>query len=574
MIINISIKPLYLTRFIIQMSIIKNIHIVLLASLILLSCAKPVRPTGGPKDITAPKIVEKKSTPNYQTGFFPKKIVLYFDEWITLKNKNQILISPPLNKQPKITFRGKHVTVEFDEDDTLKQNTTYTINFGKSVADFTEGNPVKDFVYIFSTGDEIDSLEIQGKVMNSFDDKPVKDVTVMLYDTDEDSIVVKSKPYYFASTDKSGKFKISHIKEGYFKVFALKDDNANYLYDKETEQIGYLDTMIFVTDDSLKKEIVIKMFTPRPQLKIVDKSVAGFGKIKINYNREPDNADILYSSVKVLDKEIAKDSLLIWYDNSEKNDSINLVIKSEERMDTMIFKIRKQYKKPIPLVLLNKEKSIKQHPDEYYTFRFNQAYYINDSSKISIQERIIKENKDTSSTAKFDTSYTNIDLDYNIDSTNAHNLNFKGNWKEDKSYKFMILPGFIKSLYDVENDTIELNIKINKKEDYSNLICHLDSLNDKKVYIVNLMKDKEILRKNIIKNKNKKDIEYKALFPGKYILEVIVDTNNNGKWDDGDYFKKQKAEKRYSFKLNELKANWSQEENIILKSKIKNDIKK
>jgi len=556
------------------MNVIKKLYFVSLSTLILLSCAKPVNPSGGPRDKTPPKLVKEKSTPNYQTNFNPKHLVLYFDEWITLKNKNQILISPPLDKKPKISYRGKHVTFDFDENDTLKKNTTYTINFGKSIVDFTEGNPVTDFTYIFSTGDKIDSLEINGKVIDAFDNKPIKDVVVMLYDTDEDSVVVKSKPYYFANTDKKGYFKISHIKEGYFKVFALKDGNSNYLYDKETEQIGYLDSMIYITNDTLEKDLKIKMFTPSPKLMITDKAVSGYGKIKIEYNREPDRVEVLHSSVNVFDKEIINDSLLIWYDNSTKNDSINIIVQSEERIDTMIFKIRKQFKNPIPLVLLNKAKSIKQHPDKFVILKFNQLFSFEDSSKISLNERIIKEKKDTSGTTKFDTLYSNIEKEYMIDSTNSHFFKFKGKWKENKDYNLSILPGFFKSKYGVQNDTIELKIHTNKREAYSNLICHIDSLSKSKEYVVTLFNGKDVVKTKIIKNSVRQDIKYNAIHPGKYTLEVIVDINNNDKWDEGDYFKKRKAEKRYSFKLNELKANWNQEENINLNSKKKDDTKK
>ena len=556
------------------MTITEKLYIIIIFGIILSSCAKPATPSGGPRDKTPPKLVEKKSTQNYQTNYYPKKIALYFDEWITLKNKNQILISPPLDKKPKISYRGKHINLVFDETDTLKQNTTYTINFGKSITDFTEGNPLENFVFIFSTGDEIDSLEIQGKVVNSFDNKPLKDVTVLLYDTDEDSVVVKSKPYYFANTDKDGKFKITHIKEGFYKVFALKDGNANYLYDMETEQIGYLDTMVFITNDSLKKDLLIEMFTPDSPLKILDKSVAAFGKIKIEYNRKPDSLKVLYSSVDIFDKAFSNDSLLIWYDNKEKQDSINLVLKSENRIDTMIFKIRKQYKKPVPLVLLNKTKIIKTHPDKFVSLMFNQAVLVGDSSKIILFEQEIKENKDTTKKIKFDTIITNVSLVYEMDSSDSHKFLFKGKWNEGKKYKLSILPGFLKTYYGVKNDTVEMVVSTNKKEDYGQLTCHFDSLKQDDVYIVSLKQGKEILQKDIIKNKGNFDIAYGALLPGKYTLEVIVDTNNNGKWDGGDYFKRRKAEKRYSFNLNEIKANWSQEENIKLKTKNKDETKK
>lgn len=543
-------------------------------ALLYLGCAKPGRLSGGPKDNTPPQINIKKSTPNFQTNFSPKSIKLYFDEWISLKQKTQILISPPLENRIDITQKGKHVTVEFNEKDTLKANTTYTINFGKSIVDFTEGNPVPNLVYIFSTGDKIDSLEFKGKVISSFDQKPLKDITVMLYDSNEDSIVVKSKPYYFANTDESGKFKMTHLKQGEYKVFALKDGNANYLFDLETEEIGYIDTMITVADDSLDRSITLELFTPTPKLRINEKSIAGYGKLKIEYNRKPDSIKIIESSSDIVYKEIINDSLIIWYDKNGGKDSIRLIIKNENKIDSLLFKSRKGFKTPVKLNLLNSKKSISLHPETPIKLEYNQRVTIDDSTKFSLYEEVLKEVEDTSKSIKYDTIINEIEYSIGIDSLNLRQINILGKWEESKKYKLIVLPNYFKTHYGATNDSLEISINIDKKENYSSLLCHFDSLRSDIHYLVLLKKDKKIIKTNIISGSIKKDINYTALKPGKYFFEVIEDTNKNGRWDGGDYFEKRKAEKRYSFTLNELKANWNQEEDIILKSKRIDDIKK
>ena len=547
----------------------QNIFIFFLFLLIIMSgCATRASLSGGPKDIEPPVLDTIKSTPNYKTRFYPKIIKLYFNEWINLKNKNQILISPPPDKNPVISYRGKHVKIEFDETDTLRPNTTYTINFGKSIVDFTESNPVENFTFIFSTGDKIDSLEIEGTVINAYDDKAQKDITVMLYDTEDDSIVTYSKPYYFANTDKKGHFKISHIKPGYFKVFALKDINNNYLFDSEEEEIGFVDTMVLIKEDTITKNILIKLFKPVPALRITGKSIAAYGKLKIEYNRMPDSVKIINSSVPVFEKEIINDSCLIWYDNKDTPDSINLVIKNELKIDTLNFKIRKGFKKPVALVLKSKKSSIKLYPEKDLILKFNQPVFVSDTNKgrMIVRDSVYIQT-DTLEDEIRDTMLNSIEFNIEKDSLDPRKLIIKGKWNEGTGYILRLLPGFVKSLYGKLNDTIAINFTIGKKEDYSSLTIHLDSLNKEVSYIVILKKQKKDIEKQVIREKDVKDISYIGLIPGKYTLEVIEDTNRNGRWDGGDYFKKTKEEKIYTFSLSELKKNWDQEENIILKEK-------
>jgi len=552
-----------------------KIVILFLVFIIFSGCAKKASLSGGPKDIIPPVLNVKKSTSNFQTHFYPKTIVLYFDEWITLKNKNQILISPPLNKKPDISYRGKHVKIKFNKEDTLRSNTTYTINFGKSIVDFTEGNPVENFTFIFSTGDKIDSLEIGGKVIGAYDEKPQKDIIVMLYDSEEDSIVTYSKPYYFATTDKNGKFKISHIKPGYFKIFALKDINNNYLFDSEEEQIGFIDTMIPIRDDTINKNIIIKLFKPEPVLRITGKSIVAYGKIRIEYNRMPDSVRIVKSSVPVFEKEIINDSCLIWYDNSNSPDSINIILKNEKKTDTLILKIRKRFENPVSLDLKSKRSGMKPYPDKDLELIFNQPVLLSGTTKgMMIVKDSIYTQTDTLAPEIRDTMLNTIDFTAVKDSLNQRKLKFKGEWKEGTAYILRLLPGYTKSLYGVSNDSISIHFSTGKKEDYSNLTIHLDSLDDKISYLAILKNQKNDIKKLVIENKKTTDIKYTGLVPGSYSLVIIEDTNKNGRWDGGDYFKKTKEEKKYTFSISGLKKNWDQEENIILNSKEQDDIKK
>ncbi len=532
-------------------------------------CAKPGALSGGPKDTTPPQLDTLKSTPNFKTNFRPEKITLYFDEWISLKQKNQIFVSPPLTKKIDVTQRGKHVDIKFDKEDTLRANTTYNINFGKSIVDFTEGNPTKDLLYVFSTGDVIDSLEFSGSVANSADNKPLKDIFVMLYDVNEDSIVAKSKPYYTAVSDEQGNFRIKYIKEGYYKLFALGDENSNYLYDLETEKIGYIDTMIHIFADSIPQKTDIKMFTPIPALRIVENSVAGYGKIKIVYNREPLDVKINSSSVTVLDKKIQKDSFLVFYDNTENPDSILMVLQAEDTVDSLKFKLRKKFNTPDSLLIINDNNNIKIHPDSKISIEFNQPIHFENTTKIEMFENKRTSKKDITSIQ--DTNKVFVEVNSVIDSINNSILNISGKWKENKKYTLAIYPEYVKSLFDAPNDTIKIDVTIDKRDVFGSINCNLDSLNKEMSYIVMLKKGNTLIEETYIQGISKKIIQYKHLRPGRYQLEIIEDANSNKRWDVGNYYRKEKPEKKYVFELNELKSNWVQDEDIIL---IKNDTAK
>ena len=145
---------------------------------ILANCARPGSPGGGPKDTQPPQII-KSEPPNYSTHFSADRFRIDFDEFIELNNINQsILISPPMKEMPDFKPKGKSLLVKFEEP--LKENTTYTLFFGDGIVDITEKNVVTDNTYIFSTGDRVDSMSMEGIVVNALDQKPVADVFVML----------------------------------------------------------------------------------------------------------------------------------------------------------------------------------------------------------------------------------------------------------------------------------------------------------------------------------------------------------------------------------------------------------
>ena len=278
-------------------------------------CAKIVAPTGGEKDTIAPKIVLAESSPNLQTNFKADKIELTFNEWVQLNKATQeIIVSPPLQNNLKIELNGKTVTIDLSEE-TLRENATYTFNFGKAVQDYTERNSPKDMRFIFSTGDYIDSLVVTGNVIDNTN-KPAEDVLVMLYDNLNDTVVKTEKPFYFARTDKQGNFEIRNVRSDTFKIFALIDENFNYLYDIETEKIGFVFENIVVDgNDSIAPNIQLEVFQPNPTLRRTSNQTKEYGHLRFAYNQ------VVYDSLIVTVEpsfvadyvEQIKDTIHFWY---------------------------------------------------------------------------------------------------------------------------------------------------------------------------------------------------------------------------------------------------------------------
>ncbi len=205
-------------------------------------CAQEGQLSGGPRDTIPPHIIytiPKK----FDTNYTAKKITIKFNEFFQLKNiNNQFFSSIPLSKKPKFKIKGKKLIIIFP--DKLKDSTTYYLYFGNSIADFNEGNILKNFSFIFSTYNKIDSLKISGKVIDAKTLKPLKDIIVGAYEASK-GIQYNKIPDYCAKTDSAGNFSLQYLKPQKYYLIAFKDLNDNYTYDGFPENIiGFIDSTI------------------------------------------------------------------------------------------------------------------------------------------------------------------------------------------------------------------------------------------------------------------------------------------------------------------------------------------
>lgn len=551
---------------------INRIFLCLSLLLLMQGCANVGALTGGAKDSAPPKMVAAKSTPNKQVNFKKQRIVLTFDEWIKLEDVfSQVVVSPPLEETPEVTLHGKSVWFDFTDSEVLRENATYTINFGIAVKDLHENNPAKDLRFVFSTGATIDSLTVSGKIVDALDGKPLENILLMLYDNLADSAVRKVKPFYFSRTDKNGFARIENVRAGTFKVFALKDNDVNYLFNQETERIGFPDVNLVLDSKNVQKTVMdsatlandtlrrkadsiaaensdlkIRLFDPVKPLKMMNREVDKYGVAKLIYNQEPKDAKITFDNVgQNAFTEVSKDTLLVW--NTAKDESPwSIYVPSGERTDTIRVRPRGQvdFMKRGKLAPLSIPRDIPKHPTKPIVFSFNYPIQTIDSQLVMLT----------------DTSEKSIPLSILRDSASRRKLIFNANWAEGNSYKLTILPNAFTDIYGFKNDTIQSNINVQSKKDFSDILLTVKGLDASKTYICQLMGDAgNIEAAYIVKNKKVFEQKIETVQIEKYLLKVIEDTNTNGKWDTGDYDKKRQPEKIYLKEIESLRPNFEVE---------------
>lgn len=516
----------------------------LLGFIFLMSCANRGSPTGGIKDIIPPQIL-RTIPENYSLNFEADEIRIYFDEYVKFKDLNkQLIISPPMNNTPEITPLGlpqKYVSIKIL--DTLKPNTTYAINFGTSIVDNNEGNPLSYFRYVFSTGNVLDSLSLKGYVKDALERKTDDFVSVMLYEIDSaytDSLVFKAKPRYVTNTlDSVTEFKIQNIKAGTYQLIALKEENQNFTYQPRTDKIGFIKQLVSLPKDTSTSH-ELQLFKRELDNQLLRPFVVSSNKIGLGFEGNP-NLDSL--TIKPFGKKIEKHKLT----KSADSDTIFYWFKSEKLIDSLEFQVpvkngNKSY------VIRTREidnDSLKISSKPSGVINFNEQFEIVsnnplteiDSNKFSLIDK------------------DSIDVDFKIieDHFNS-NLKIALNLDQSQRYSLRLLPGALTDFFGEQNDTLNFSIRTKTFDDYGS--ARINVFNTKYPIIVQLTNESGDVK--FSKYLTQSDpIDFNAIDPGVYYLRVIQDTNANGKWDSGHFINKKQPEKvsYFSDKL-EVRAGW------------------
>ena len=520
------------------------------------SCATPTTPTGGPRDENPPVIDTALSTPNFQTKFLKQNISLTFNEWVMLEDVfNQVIISPPLQHKPEIYIKKKSVIIAWDEREILRENVTYTFNFGESVKDLTEKNPAEKLRFVFSTGEFIDSLTLSGKVIDATDGKPLEKIRVMLYASQTDSVVKTQKPLYLSITDKEGRFKMENVRSDTFSLFALEDINFNYKFDLANERIGFPDSLLYL-NQNLSDSLVLQVFQEKPLLRLNATDLKSYGVVKALFNQTPEKILVFTDTLApFLYKEYVKDTLKLWYNPALVKNPWQLRLQNGvNSFDTINFNPPASIQNMGNLRLENTPESgisrFTLKPGEPIPIFLSRPVFSANASKI-IQ---VKDSLPPSDTLFFEQ-----------DTVNPRLISLHGRWQEGNTYKLTLPPGTIEDIYGKTTDSLKFTISIGKTEDYGNLAVKFSLIDSATDYLIQIIDDSQrIFYENQVHGKSPENLSLKLLSPGKYTLKVIKDENNNGIWDTGNLLNHRQPEKIALIPVEEIKANWDVETTVDL----------
>lgn len=557
------------------------------AALFLFSCAQQVAPTGGPKDDTPPKILSEVPE-NLSTDFAGKLIVISFDEFIQLTSPaEQIIISPPVRIQPSYQLKKKSLVVKFEEP--LSPNTTYTINFGQAIRDNNEGNILANYTYVFSTGAHLDSMSVKGRLTDVLTGEPEKDALVMLYKNDVDSLPLDTLPDYFTRTDDNGSFLIKHVADQPYKIFALKDENANYKFDVPTEKIGFLDSLIIpfapptvtVQDSAATDSTVIKvgkqgsgipdynltMFVEDDTTQFLKKSYCEYyGKLVFVYNLPVSGFGLEMDGVsfkkqwKLIDFSEQGDTVAVWTTDVVP-DTMNLLVSTDKLETDTVELVMKARTDEIEVANKSKGKGARKSqtekfalsatarpsrnqspkPNEPLVLEWNHPIIGTDLSKVKLYEDSVR--------VKFEVETTDPAL---------RKFGFNYPWKKDSKYRLLVLDSAFTDLYGLWNDTVEVNFTGIDKIAFGELSLKILENPNSSIVIQLLNSSKAVVEEKSIDKAQ--TVLFDKLVPGKYNIQVITDLDGNGKWDSGRYSQKRQPEPINTIqKDSEVRANWNLE---------------
>ena len=578
--------------------------------LMLFSCANMSRPGGGPKDETPPRYIKSKPMLD-ACNFNEKRIEIEFDEIVQVdKPSEKIIISPPQLNMPKIQAQGKKVRVELQ--DSLVPNTTYTIDFSDAIVDNNEKNPLPGFTLSFSTGDSVDSLQISGILLNAENLEPITGMLVGAYSNLDDTAFTTLPMERISSSDALGHFTIRNLKAGcQYRIFALKESNRNYHFDQPTEDIAFLDTAYTpyaepkqyadtIYTDSLTVDTIIYIgynnFFPNDVLLMAfneqkknhymeDKSRKSRNKFDFIFSTPQDSLPTITplnfeadSNWYVLEKNLTNDTLSYWirdsliYNNDTlrvamqyyRTDTLNNLSLYDDTL-TMTYRAPKENKNnkkkkkvesendSIPAVIptvfaeMNIDASTSHDVNKPVTIKFTVPI-----DSINTAAFHLAEKKDTLWIDIPDSAYTLAP-----DSTQSRTYLLSHKWKPEGEYKIDVDSMAVFDMYGLHTDKTSKSIKVKSMQSYSNLFFAISGTSEPAVVQLLDSGDKPVANAPVVDG----GAEFTYLKPGTYYARLYIDTNNNGKYDTGNYALKLQPEEVYYYpQALELRAYWNVEQ--------------
>ena len=526
--------------------------VITVSSLILMflaNCASVQSPTGGPRDTIPPKIINENPK-NLTRNFATKKIEIEFDEFIQLTNEfSEISISPALEVLPE--FKAKKRILEINFSEPLDEKTTYTINFGKAITDVNESNILKNYTYVFATGDQIDSLSLSGTVTNSLTKEKLKDVTVFILPTRQDSLFGKKRASFFTTTDSAGTFSLKNLREDTYRIYALSEQGGgDRIYNGQNEEIGFLKDSIVLNKNT--ENIRLEIFKAVPaNFSVAERKIESDGRILLTFNKP-----LLKPTVRIIDPlelnerktaEISntRDTALIWLPELTF-DSIKVVVEDAGTpQDTVTLRRSKRDTYNRAVLVSDNIPGTRIRPKSDFLLKMTSPITAAKESEIKLLEDSIE--------VKFQ-------LQKQAGSTRVYSLRYP--WKLDKEYNLKVNENAFTDSYGNKSKPYVKRFTLDTEDNYGNISLKITVPDTLQNYIIQWMSEKETIYRQDFISKNT-TLNYLTYPTAKYRVRIIYDTNKNGIWDTGNVNTRQQPEKTWTFdQIISLRPNWDLEESI------------
>lgn len=561
-----------------------------LSMVILHSCANMASPTGGAYDERPP--VVKRSTPGFNAlQSTPNRIEIEFDENIKIKTPSEkVLITPPQQSLPVIRSVGKKAIVELRDE--LLPNTTYTIDFTDAIVDNNEENPLENFVFSFTTGDQLDTLSISGKVITAQELEPVSGTYVGIHSNFDDTVFTNVPFERISRTDSRGNFTIRGIAPGKYKVFALTDLNRDYKYDTPQEAIAFLDSIIVpstmpavrqdtlfvdsITIDTIKTihytrflpdDLLLRSFLSdfqrqylqkheRPEQHRINLFFAAPTTRPSFTLLEPEVSD---SSWYVAERSAGNDTLRLWITDSliYQQDSIKMKIdylltdtlnRNHITTDTLNFNIRRSGRARQEEKTKKEEDEQEETPLQFIAMMTNVqgSFELFNPVRIEFEQPVVAFDSSLVTLSKVvDSLLESVPFRFEADSLNPRKFTLRPRWEPGAKYQLSVDSATVYNHYGLWNNKYEQQFTVKPLDQYGNLEITISGIPVGRSAFVELLdKTDKPFRKNAVKGNV---VRFQDLLPGEIYARIVIDENEDGKWNTGNYEQKRQPEEVYYY---------------------------
>ncbi len=596
-----SDQPLLLRSRLLTM---RHVSFFLPLTLVLLTCAcaHVGSPGGGPRDVQPPKLIKSEPREN-QTYYSKNKIQLFFDELVSVDGGMQkVIISPPQLTPPQIKAVGDRIVVEFA--DSLKDSTTYTVDFTDAIVDYNEKNKFGDYAFSFSTGGTIDSLRISGTLIDASNLNPISGVLVGAHEVLDDTAFTSIPLMRISRTNENGFFSIKGLPDKTFRVYALGDKNRDYRFDQHGESIAFLEDvfdpwveecvkMDTVWKDTATIDTVYRRLVPcyKPDDLVLSYFAEDYGRQYLSkrerpsreqftllFGRKSESLPVIqllnapHNKWYVTETNLTKDTIHYWITDSSiikldtlvlqldylKTDSTDQLV---PQTDTLKLLFRQQRPKNQPTNRKNtKDNLTLPEPVRHLTIQMSIPDVVDMNARIPITvETPLSEmpNDAWHLYKKVDSTWHTVPFRIHSDSLFIRQYYLSASWEYGEEYKLSLDSGRVKSIYGFTNDDSKTQFRVRKEEEYSRLILTVTGI-EGLAFVELLDRLDNVVRRELLAD-NKVDFKY--LRPGTYYMRAIADNNGNGRWDTGDFAKRRQPETVYYRPESvRLRANWEEED--------------